>query len=246
MTAGAFFSAPMPVQAILINYDIGGTVPTGPGVIGEAGDVWNSANAAGTGWKGVSNWNVANLLDTTGASSGASLAITQPTGFTGNNGTQGTGVNSSSKWPTNNRNPFDRSLGDGAAGRIVFTVSGLDEASAYDVYVLWSYDATGGVGRASVDTSPTDPSSTWGQTLTWSGTRSSDPVAGQDYVLFSDVTPSTGGVIQILTLPNDSNRGLSGFQLLQLQQVPEPQTFLLAACGLLGLAGFALRRRRRR
>ena len=219
-----------PAQAMLINYDIYGSTPSGAGVVGSAGDVWNQPDTGGSGWKATKSWNVANLVDSTGTATGASLSVTQ-----GGSGNNDGAVVSNNHYPTANGKPFDASLGDGggpsATELFAFTVSGLSTSNPYDVYVFFGYDATWPTFPATVNGGAT-------QSASYSS-RSTDPTQGQDYLLFTGVT-ATGGQIAIEYPKRDSNAGMSGFQI---QEVPEPAT--LALLGLGGVATLLGRKRRR-
>ena len=202
-------------QAPYINYDAGGTLPTGAGVIGSAGDQWNQSTHL-SGWHDISSWDLATLDDVAGDTiTGAALTITQPAGFLGHNGTEAAAVGSGDT-PTSNPLPFDRSVGDAANGMILWTVSGL-AVTTYDVYVFWAYDPpTAGSIQVNDGTS---------QDFTYAA-KTADPVEGRDYLFFPTV-PASGGEIRILASCPDTNVGVSGFQVARA--VPAPSIVNLPA-----------------
>jgi autotransporter-associated beta strand protein len=205
------------VEAVFINYDAGNGKPTGIGVVGTAGDAWNQSTG-GSGWKDISTWNLASLVDVAGEIiPGAALSLTQPANFQGFNGSQVPGVGNGNG-PTSRTAPYDFTLGDGGGSKILWSVSGLSDSNVYDVYVFWGYDATAG---STVTVNGSAP-----QAFAHSSPRPALPVEGRDYRRYTGVMP-TGGKIEILQECPDTNAGISGFQIVSV--VPPPSLINTAA-----------------
>ncbi|MFT7487670.1 MAG: autotransporter-associated beta strand protein [Candidatus Promineifilaceae bacterium] len=217
----SFLTLSPSIETVYINYDSGGTKPVGVGVVGNPGDLWNQSSG-GSGWKDVSTWNIGSLADTTGAAiPSASLAITQPPNFLGHNGTQVVGVGGGAPPPTSLPAPFDFSLGDALAGKILWTFNGLSDATTYDVYVFWKYSGAG-QAPASITVNGSAP-----QTLTYASVTAL-PAEGRDYRRYSGIV-ATGAKIEILTTCPDTNGGISGFQIVSV--IPPPSLVNTAATG---------------
>jgi hypothetical protein len=118
---------------------------------------------------------------------------------------------------------------------MVLTISDLDLAKTYDLYIT-------GYG----DTFGNNTNSTTSNTTTTVGTQNMTQdgdlagwVLGNNYILFEDVAPDVSGDI-VINMTKVSGYGfVSGFQLVET--VPEPST-----TALLGLGGLALILRRRK
>jgi hypothetical protein len=190
---------------ILINWDAGGSVSPGPGVIGETGDSWN-VSTGGSGWHPIADYNISTVVDSTGstmAGAAITLALIGNPPFNPEAGNLA-GVGNGSG-PTSNPAPFNFTLSNVSGFDLTVTLSGLPEAT-YDIYVFWGYAPNVG-STASVNGS--DP-----QTFTYAPATAS-PAKGRDYLLFSELRV-TDGAITISVATVDTNAGITGFQVEQL------------------------------
>jgi hypothetical protein len=136
---------------------------------------------------------------------------------------------------------------DGVAAQaapVSFTIGGLNNALTYDVYLygvsVGSEDqgnpSIGGpFPRATTFTIGSSSLSTNGLGATDGTSATGTFVSGQDYVLFSNVSPVSGAITGSFTRANGAQQE-GNFNGFQIAVVPEPGTIgVLAAVGLLGL-----------
>ena len=104
------------------------------------------------------------------------------------------------------------------------TITGLNSASAYDIYIAgFSSNYPSGANFSTSNTTSTLGTQTY---LSNAGDQSSAWVQGQNYVLFEDVVPDESDTIVI----NSTKVGysfFSGFQVVE--SIPEPATILAIA-----------------
>jgi len=201
---------------------------TGAGVIGSAGQYWNSYEA-GSGWVMNDRFVLSTLSDSTGATvAGGSFKL--------DHGSRGVGDHASVV-PTLLTRPgqgyasfnalFDLSVSHPYLRHIV---TGMVAGGAYDVVLYHGYQGTqapsytvNGV-TAAFSTANYSPSSM---------------VAGRDYVTLNNVIADGSGRIIITTGSGwNSNSGITAIQI-QGDLVPAP-----GAAALVGLAGLMTRRRK--
>jgi len=201
---------------------------TGAGVIGSAGQYWNSY-VAGSGWVNNNVFVLSALSDSTGATvAGGSFKL--------DDGSIGMGDHASVV-PTLSTRPgqgyasfnalFDLSVSNPTLKHIV---TGMVAGHAYDVVLYHGYQGTqaprytvNGV-TAAFSTANYSPSSM---------------VAGRDYVTLNNVIADGSGRIIITTGSGwNSNSGITAIQI-QGDLVPAP-----GAAALVGLAGLMTRRRK--
>ncbi len=208
-------------QLIDAAFGNGNATPTGAAVIGQSGDQWNVFN--------VSNgtYGPFGLNDTNGNATGVSITYTSEGGISPLN----TGFQPDSAL-------MDYYMFNHDSGNIVVSLSGLQDSTAYDLYLyVASGDASNGdrdlagtvVGSSTVNFSATgNPKATFSE--------------GDNYLQLA-VTSDANGNMVITEGPGVANTGevdMNGFQL-QPSSAPEPLSF-----GLLGVGVVALIRRRAR
>jgi hypothetical protein len=131
-------------------------------------------------------------------------------------------------------------------GAYSVTISGLASEGLYDIWLLSYRDATNpldpSVGTWTADNTTTSSISQLVDAQDVSTPGSSTFTEGYNYVLFSNVEATVGGVISFTGVgdPGDTGRRLH-LNGLQINQVPEP-----SSAALLGLGGLALILRRRK
>lgn len=204
----------------------GTTTYTGAGVVGAGGDVWNGIGDGG-GSSGVSKTNVS-LKDSAGSATDAMVSYSAQGSY-----------NSSSYSPTGGVAPdlIRDFLYEKRTGSVsTITLSGLDAATTYDLYVY----------GASADRAFDLALTITGQSVQTGGfqNQKAQPatfVEGRNYAAFT-LMPDSAGQINIgfaMASGTTAEVDISG---LQIQAVPEPGVVsLLAVGGLL-----ALRRRERK
>jgi hypothetical protein len=110
-------------------------------------------------------------------------------------------------------------VASGTYNLYLYGQNGSDLSSSFDVFT---------VGETSLDTSA-------------HGAGVSDFVADQNYVEFTDISPSAGSLT--ITLTSAGECDFNGLQL-QVASVPEPGTYALAGMGIVFLLGFRSLNRR--
>jgi len=202
---------------------------TGAGVIGSAGQVWNSY-VAGSGWVDNNRFVLSTLSDSTGATvAGGSFKL--------DHGSRGVGDHASVV-PTLSTRPgqgyasfnelFDLSV---ANRNLKHIVTGMVAGNAYDVVLYHGYKQGTQAPQYTVN----------GVTAAFSTANysPSSMVAGRDYVTLNNVIADGSGRIIITTGSGwDSNSGITAIQI-QGDLVPAP-----GAAALVGLAGLMTRRRK--
>lgn len=180
---------------------------------------------------------IANLVDTSGASTGITLTVTAQ----GNVSTGGrvsttnfTGSTASSLFSAGMMSNALSKLTSNAA--TVYQLSGLDPEETYDFDFLASLssttpDTTGGVVGTSAIT-------LLGQTSTSS---SISALNNTDLLSFSDIAPSASGLITV-TWANSGAANYAPLNVFQFEVSPVPEPASLATVGL--LCGSLVRRRR--
>lgn len=194
-------------QAALINVNYqrsGYGVPSGAGVVGQIGDIWNLVLESQRSTELALN-------DTKGIASGISI---RPDAALNNYG------NSSSTNPDPSNpglNVFSSYISTAWGRYIIF--SGFSQGDIVDVYCYsgtfnWSYDTKFGIGD---DTASR-------KTLDNAVVTSTGFIENNNYALFSGVTPDENGEISVYV----SGAYIAGFQL---DVVPEPATAALLSIG---------------
>ena len=228
-TIGALLASASIANAALIslNYNGGGDSPAGATLSGPGGGL-------GTTWNQVSSpANTGALLDSTGASTTISV--------TTNYENATLGVQTAGTLPIFRSflNVFARPNAN------TVTINGLASGGLYDIWLTSyrdildpNFPTERNVGTwATTNTTTSSSSQTVNsQTL---GTNGGSFVAGYNYVLFSNVQATAGGVISFTANGDAAGRRLH-LNGLQINAVPEPGTAILG-----GLAFLALLRRRR-
>lgn len=207
----------------------GGTQPTGPAVLGQAGDLWNWIDAGNPGGSTDTNYGPIAVSDTAGNPSG-SLSFMAEGGVTSVK--QGTQPDPDL---TNNY------LFNNTGGSIDVTLDGL---AANQNYLLVMYvasnDAAGGA-RSLVGTVNGAPFAATGNAQTTF-------IDGENIVELN-VTSDASGAITIAENGAGNSSGEVDFNGLQLQtsSVPEPASLSLLCCclGVMGLLASRRERRRR-
>jgi hypothetical protein len=218
-------------QAVLINlnYNNAGDTPSGlSGPAGGLGTTWNSVTSSGaTGaLQDSANDPTTVSVATTGYNAGPDLSTATPGNL-----------------------PIYRSFlsSFGRPGSHTVTINGLASEGLYDIWLLSYRDiATGGTERSVGTWATTNTTSPSSQLV--DSEADLDAVAfidGYNYVLFSNVEATVGGVISFTgdgvgSAINSERRRLH-LNGLQINAVPEP-----SSTALLGLGGLALMLRRRR
>jgi hypothetical protein len=136
----------------------------------------------------------------------------------------------------------DISLFEGYFGRGGFDTtlqfSDLNASAVYDVYVYFTW----GWGEDPVDYSITAGTAAGALSTTLTPDRATathgDMVEGNNYAIFSGISPDGTGAIHLNAVSSDG-----GFSGVQLVQVPEPSTYAVILGGL--FLAFALWRRRK-
>lgn len=202
--------------ASLVNVNFVGTdagVTTGAAGTGAAGDQWN--NVSGDyeiGQDGLS------LLDSTGAASDIDVVVD----------TWEAGVSSGS--------PVALFTGYGHTGRSatsgdwgVYTLSGLDVAKTYDIYLYSTWGWNTDTATFKIGTEQKQGSNPTGNRSTF--------VENENYVVFSSVSPDASGNLAV----EYSKLANTAFNGMQIGAIPEPGTL-----GMVGLCGGAILFVRRR
>lgn len=224
-------------NAALINVNYNSATDTPPestlsGPAGGLATTWNSSTTANTGV----------LNDSTGATTSVSISTT--------------GYDSE---PTLNVItagilPVFRSFLDSfpRPSSYSVTINGLDSGGVYDIWLLSFRDNNATTERSVGTWSTANTTTSSSSQLVDAQLATPGPTIfseGYNYVLFSDVEATAGGVISFtgqsagFDEPQDADSRRLHLNGLQIQQVvPEPSTAILAG---LGLAGLCLRRRRR-
>ena len=208
--------------ALIINANFASSDPGSlVGPAGGSGETWNNSIAATVN---VSTWSQTPLLDSTGDTTGI--------GYTMHNSGHGLTAQGSTTTLSMLRNAVY--IGQDAT---TLTITGLNSASAYDIYIAgFSSNYPSGANFSTSNTTSTVGTQTY---LSNAGDQSSAWVQGQNYVLFEDVVPDGSNTIVI-----DSTKVgysfFSGFQVVET--VPEPATLgLFVVFG----GGFVFVRRRK-
>ncbi len=192
--------------------------PTGAAVIGQSGDIWTEING------GAFNTPVAGpyaLNDTTGASSGASLAFTGNASSHGNAGAANLDVFESGFF-------LDQGVPNKSA---TITLSGLGAGTIFDLYLYAAAGHTTGEGATFNFGSV--------QTTTDSNVNETAYQLGVNYVKYSGLVANGSGNFSG-TWTKAAPANYSVLNGMQIEIIPEPSTALLGGLGLLAL----LRRRR--
>ncbi|MFM1867061.1 MAG: hypothetical protein RL591_469 [Planctomycetota bacterium] len=203
---------------------------TGAGVLGSAGQTWNSS-IAGQGWQGNAMMALSGLKDSTGATiAGTSFTVGAANGTVGDHNAMGTvgtwrpgGSGSNSPW----NGIFDRLV---SQSTLRFHFDGLGAGQLYTVVLYQGY---------AVQNSPSYSVNGVVRTATYA-TASSSMLEGRDYLRYENIAADANGRITIGAAGGwDSNSGLTAIQI-EGAFVPAP-----GALALLGLAGCVGSRRRR-
>ena len=192
------------------------------GPAGGSGETWNNSIAATVN---VSTWSQTPLLDSTGDTTGI--------GYTMHNSGHGLTAQGSTTTLSMLRNAVY--IGQDAT---TLTITGLNSASAYDIYIAgFSSNYPSGANFSTSNTTSTLGTQTY---LSNAGDQSSAWVQGQNYVLFEDVVPDGSDTIVINSTQVEIYTFFSGFQVVE--SVPEPATLgLFVVFG----GGFVFVRRRK-
>ena len=197
----------------LIDVGFGASSAVGAGVVGAAGDQWNQTPGAGNAFTYTAN----NLIDTTGANTGASVTITANGGGAGFlNTSPNTSISQSYDWSTGN--PIQISL------------SGLTPNTPYSLYVYGVPDPNADLQRPG---SFAVAAGNGGATATVTGdTTLLSWVPGVNY---AELTVHTNALGQLSFTDNQINgeTDLNGFQLRN--NTPEPASWCLMGLASLGL-----------
>ena len=242
--------------ATVWNVNIGGPVGSGATYEITPGENYQGAateNTANSVWNPVNSPGPTALLTSTGAASGASIAVTTPAGGIGFNSTAGTtGDEIFKTWAKDNgnNNPFTATFsglstdpgttyslvtysgwfwGNGANGDEI-GISQTAGTGLAGFFALNSIDMEGAHPLATGLAQDTDPANTDGN---FNYARFDNLIAdgsGNLAFTFSSATNPNGGV----------DAPINGFQLVEFSAIPEPSSALLSSLGLLVL----LRRRR--
>ncbi|MFN5273934.1 MAG: hypothetical protein ACK5E3_12040 [Planctomycetota bacterium] len=199
---------------------------TGAGVVGAAGDYWNPSgfSASGLSLKDSNN----SLTGVTFSNSGSGAQFT--TGFT--YGFQSTPYAALMKgYLTSSVN---------SSSPNTFTFAGLDNSKTYSLYIYSQGDSGANGRRLGVSIGGTT------STTTSSVATANTFILNQNYLLFSNLTP-TAGQIQGTWWRVNGEANINGMQLLENGgggggAVPEPAS---AAIALIFLGGGALRKWRK-
>ncbi|MEO0793638.1 MAG: ThuA domain-containing protein [Verrucomicrobiota bacterium] len=204
----------------LINVDFNDSTPenmSGPAAVGNSGDLWNSISVSG-GWTSI---NGNNLTRANGGTSNISMNLSSFESSGGaldgfffeqgdlpdsNIATSIESLTSDYTYMPNTNNSGNNSSNAGAY--FIFTLTGLDTNLDYDLYLYGSADGSNqgarftynGVSRSTVN----------------STTNRTDPVEGEDYVVFNSARPASDGSITVRIENNGAGTqwfNIAGFQL---------------------------------
>ena len=232
------------------DYGSPGVVQTGVGLIGSSGDQWNNFTSDSALISGVS------LVDSTGASTGATLTVAGTPGGGYSYGQlymYADGVNPGNPNGPNQLSANGSSVGNlasselGNSTSLTLSLTGLTANTTYDLYMLsapdrWerssSWSLNGGtaqtVGPMNSYVGPLSNYPTYG----WAPY---EPVSGINYLLLTGTSDSSGN----LTLSGTSISGdadINGFQLQAVAAVPEPSSYVLILAGVFALIIFQRKR----
>jgi hypothetical protein len=201
---------------------------TGAGVVGAAGDYWNPSGFSASGLSLKDSNNSLTNVTFSNSGSGGQLVTPYTWGFQGTpyaalmKGYLFSNVNSSS--PN------------------TFTFAGLDNSKTYSLYIYSQGDSGSNGRRLGVSVGGTTG------TTTSSVDTANTFILNQNYLLFSNLTP-TAGQIQGTWWRDNGEANINGMQLLETTgggggggEVPEPAS---AAIALMFLGGGALRKWRK-
>jgi len=211
-----------------------GTTYTGAGVLAGSGSGTTSVFNALSQKTGP--YIFTNAKDSNGNSSSVGLTVTADSGFSGNQ-------SSTSTDPRALLGSFVVTQNNGK-GQI--TLTGLTANSAFDLVL---FGINGGYNDRTTKFALTDSTFTalpgTGSTMTTTGGQDNTFNNPQNYVEFTGTTTAQGLVYATYTGGNTSDGNFSGLQI-GVTAAPEPSQSAALGLGALGLAGLALKARRRR
>lgn len=202
---------------------------SGAVLAGQAGDYWNMLGNAGT--------NVA-LKNTANTTSGLSLTWTSGNGSWAYGGAFCAGTSGFNGTPYANLMDGYLFLTSSYSSASHITFSGLTAGSAYELYVYSQGDGATDGRRMNVSVNGGSV-----VTTTAAHAPASTFILGQNYLKLAGIADANGKLdLTYSRYVGEAN--INGVQLLTGAPVPEPGSMLAFCSGLIGLAGFAIRRRR--
>jgi len=176
------------------------------------GDTWSSAISplayTGTTWTEGNSGEFSNIPDSND-DAGSTVGFTVTSDNSSNGGSSaGTAITQATIFG----NPNDLTL----------TITGLDDSKTYNIYLVSAYDGGYG-GSFTIGSSPAKVSA--------GDSGDTDFVAGQNYVEFTNITPSSNQIV-INETAGGTYGGYAMLNGFQLQVAPEPSTYAMLFGGL--------------